>query len=303
MNSLARRKERMKLFNTSIPNSNLIHDLFLSFQIPENLLLNLKNSVIAYICRAIDSDIEFDESKFVSLVENNRQNRTNITPNGAVVPKKEFQLEFNFFIRSWCEILKFILSKNDKLLSKIRVTPNIRIKFSKELEDNVGRDLDTSLPHSDAWVEGAWGLNCHVPLFGDCEKNYLAFFEYKNEKDFSDDFLKLSENYKEMQWVLKEYEPSKFKPIKNSINISDYALIHKTNREDKCGTRISIDTTVYVGDEAIDKDREQEYLSFIPEIGNDYYFKCHRSVKDDLSSQKKRAFQHYTTGNLELIKI
>ena len=303
MNSLDRRKDRMKLIQSSIPNSSLIHDLFLSFTLPEHLLRNLKYSVIAFICKAIDQDIEFDESKFINLVENNRENRTNITPNGAVVPKKEFQLEFNLFVRSWCEILKYISHKNDKLLSKIRVTPNIRIKFSKELEDNVGRGLDTSLPHSDAWVEGAWGLNCHVPLFGDCEKNYLAFFEYKNEKAFSDDFLKLSESYKEMQWVMKEYLPSKFKPAKNSINISDYALIHKTNRDEKCGTRISIDTTVYVGNETINKDREKEYLSFIPDIGSDYYFKCHRSVNDDLSTQKKSAFQHYTTGNLELIKI
>ena len=47
------------------------------------------------------------------------------------------------------------MSKNDrKLLKLFRITPNIRIKFGKELNDNKNRSLSTSRPHSDAWVEG-----------------------------------------------------------------------------------------------------------------------------------------------------
>ena len=36
----------------------------------------------------------------------------------------------------------------------VRVTPNIRIKYGRELSDNENRGLNTQLPHSDAWVEG-----------------------------------------------------------------------------------------------------------------------------------------------------
>ena len=85
-----------------------------------------------------------------------RKNRTNITPNGAVVPKREFHLEYNLVLRSWVALIKQITSNNTKLLKLFRVTPNIRIKFGKELIDNKRRGLSTSNPHSDAWVEGPW---------------------------------------------------------------------------------------------------------------------------------------------------
>ena len=56
------------------------------------------------------------------------------------MPKREFQLEYNLILREWCKIIKTMVEKDKKLLSIFRVTPNIRIKFGKELEDNIGRD-------------------------------------------------------------------------------------------------------------------------------------------------------------------
>ena len=59
-------------------------------------------------------------------------------------------------LRSWCELVSRMSRNNPKLLKLFRITPNIRIKFGKELKDNKKRELSTSYPHSDAWVEGPW---------------------------------------------------------------------------------------------------------------------------------------------------
>ena len=77
---------------------------------------------------------------------------------------------------------RWLFSK--RLLKLFRITPNIRIKFGKELKDNLNRKLSTSYPHSDAWLEGPWGMNCFIPLFGDTKKNNLRYHVPKSK--FSD---------------------------------------------------------------------------------------------------------------------
>ena len=72
-----------------------------------------------------------------------------------------------------------MIKKDKKLLSIFRITPNIRVKYGKELEDNIGRPLNTAVPHSDAWLEGPWGLNCYFPILGDCENNTLVYYQPK----------------------------------------------------------------------------------------------------------------------------
>ena len=224
-----------------------MHDLILYYTPTEQKLTDLRFSIMLYISKALYFDFTTDEAKFIKRIDDNRNVRDNITPNGAVVPKKEYQLEYNMVLRSWSKIVKNMISNDPKLLKKFRITPNIRIKFEKELEDNIGRTLDTAYPHSDAWLEGPWGMNCYVPLLGDVENYNLIFWTPKNVGKFSDEFLHTAGGYDEMQWVMDYYELDEtISPLKGKIHISDYALIHATNRKNNCGTRVSIDTTVFV---------------------------------------------------------
>lgn len=280
-----------------------INDLFLTWKIPDHLLFDLRFAVGNYIAKALHFDFNHNELAFIAKLNLNRNNRTNVTPNGGVVPKKEYALEYNTFIRAWCEIIREMTKNDPSLLKKFRLTPNIRIKYAKELEDNIGRGLDTALPHSDAWVEGPWGMNCHVPLFGDTERNYLHFYKLKNENEFSDSFLNTSATYNEMQWVMQHYEDDiESRPFKNQVNLSDYALIHKTKRMENAGTRVSIDTTVFAGDHDVHPDRTHEYMDYIPRIGEDLFIKVKTSEEDD-PVQKKSIYSHYTTGSLERIYL
>ena len=301
MSSLQYRKDRM----TTMANqwsASKVNDLFIHKKIPDALYDELRRAIGMYIAKALHFDYTEDEELFIQRLNDNRHDRTNVTPNGGVVPKKEYALEYNMFIRSWCNIVKEFIKDDPSYLKKFRLTPNIRIKYAEELEDNVGRGLDTAWPHSDAWVEGPWGMNCHLPIFGDTKNNYLHFYKLKDESAFEDFFLDTSEVYTNMQWVVDFYKDDTLVPERGYINVSDYALLHKTKRNPGAGTRVSIDTTIFAGDHDVHPDRKTEYLDTIPNIGEELFIACLRSEVDEISD-KKTVFSHYTSGSLKHITL
>ena len=298
--SLKYRKERIKKISNSW-DLKIIHDLMVSYKIPKNDFQELLKCTKLYISKALNFPFTIDDLAFLKLVDKQKTYRKNITPNGGVVPKREFQLEYNMILRTWASIVKKMTSNDEKLLKLFRTTPNIRIKFGKELKDNVGRGLSTSIPHSDAWVEGPWGMNCFVPLMGDTKRNNLVCYEPKNK--FKEEFLETSPTYDKMQWVLKEYKPiTRLKPTSGNLYISDYALIHNTNRKLKSKTRISIDTTVFVGNHKPHKDRLPEYRDIIPQTGIDEFIDVGQ-YENEKFVEKNSVFSHYTSKVLKTLKL
>ena len=280
-----------------------INDLFCQWPIPGVLWRQLQLTMGIYLAKAINFEYSGDEGRLIRRLDGQRDHLTNVTPNGGVVPKTEYQLEYNLFLRTWCDIVRAMVAPAPELLCKFRITPNIRIKFGKDLEENVGRPLHTAVPHSDAWVEGPWGMNCHIPVFGDIENNYLYFYKLIDEAKFTDDILANAASYSEMQWVMDNYEPdTQVKPMRGCVNLSDYALLHKTFRRENCGTRVSIDTTILIGNHGVHPDRVVEYLDFIPHIGEDMLVRCNVSVNDEIR-EKASTYSHYTSGVLERINI
>jgi hypothetical protein len=278
------------------------HPLITTYKIEKDLFEEFKFNLKLYISKALKIRFENNDNLFIKNIDKARGNRLNITPNGAVVPKREYHLEYNLVLRNWCELVKKITKHQPKLLKLFRITPNIRIKHGVELNDNLKRGLSTSVPHSDAWVEGPWGMNCFIPFFGDIKKNNLKFYEPKKNQ-FKNKFMNISSTYKKMQWVMNSYQPIKnFYPKKGFVNISDYAAIHNTNRQNKCGTRVSIDTTIFVGKYEPHKDRIREYTKKIPQIGLDEFVDSGQ-YESSKYAKKVSTFSHYTSSVLKIIKF
>ena len=281
-----------------------LHDLIISCKISPSKFLRLRTATQELISAACHFPLlRYDENEFIDSVNRGRSDLLNITPNGAVTPKREYLLQYNYFLFSWFDILGDLFNAKDSPLGKIRLTPNLRIKFGKELDENIGRVLNTSLPHSDAWLEGPYSFNCHVPIMGDCLGNYLKFYEPIDPLSFREDFLLNSASYEDMQWVVEFYKSMDKRALQGWINISDYALIHKTERMENCGTRISIDTTVTMLDYPVHPDRECEYHNKIPAIGSEIYAFSARSECDGQVHEKPTVFSHYTTGVLKFIPL
>ena len=298
--SLKKRHNRINLI-TKQWKLEKTHSLITRYKIDLKFFEEFKFNIKLYISRALNINFNINDKVFIKNIDMARNNRLNITPNGAIVPKREFHLEYNLVLRSWCKLVSQISMKNPKLLSLFRITPNIRIKFGKELKDNKNRDLSTSHPHSDAWVEGPWGMNCYIPFFGDTKNNNLQFYEPINE--FNESFLAISPSYKKMQWVMDYYkEIKKIVPLEGYVNLSDYAAIHNTFRKPNCGTRVSIDTTLFVGNHKPHKDRLKEYTDKIPNIGLNYFVDSGQYEKNK-PADKVSTYSHYTSKVLKLIKF
>ncbi len=281
-------------------NCKLDHDLIASFKILPKNFINFKRYIKEFISSAMQINYYENDDIFINEVDKSR-NLKNITPNGAVVPKREYLLEYNLILREWKDIMSKIVSQKPEMLNRFRFTPNIRIKFSKEINKNKNRDLNTSFPHSDAWLEGPWGMNCFIPLFGDTKNNTLKYYE-PNKKSFSEKFMRTSSSYKDMQWVLKYYKPINFIPKAGRVYFSDYAMVHNTEKKKNAGTRISIDTTLYIGSNPPHKDRISEYEKKFLDIGISHIIDPGRYEREKIL-RKKSTFSHYTTGVRRNIKL
>ena len=134
---------------------------------------------------------------------------------------------------------------------------------------------------------------------GDTKNNNLIYYE---PKIFKEEFLSTAKAYKEMQWVLKYYNKLNFKPKVGRIYVSDYALVHNTNRNKGAGTRISIDTTIFVGNHKPHKDRLKEYRSKIPKVGINEFVDAGQ-YQTQKPAEKISTFSHYTSKVLKTIKF
>ena len=88
------RKYRYRRINkiTSEWNLTRIHPLITTYKIPNDFFENFKTYIKLYISKALKIEFDKNDKLFVKSIDRARKNRTNTTPNGAVVPKKEFQL-------------------------------------------------------------------------------------------------------------------------------------------------------------------------------------------------------------------
>ena len=75
-----------------------------------------------------------------------------------------------------------------------------------------------------------------------------------------------------------------------------------TFRNKDCGTRVSIDTTVFVGNYKPHKDRLKEYTNKIPDIGLTNFVDSGQ-YQSNKYAEKKSTYSHYTSKVLKLIKF
>ena len=85
---------------------NRDHDLIASLPLNKELFNDFKVKIKLYVSKALNFPYESDDKEFIKKVNSSREYRKNVTPNGAIVPKREFQLEYNMILRDWSLIIK-----------------------------------------------------------------------------------------------------------------------------------------------------------------------------------------------------
>ena len=71
------------------------HPLITTYKIEKDLFEEFKFNLKLYISKALKIRFENNDNLFIKNIDKARGKRLNITPNGAVVPKREYHLEYN----------------------------------------------------------------------------------------------------------------------------------------------------------------------------------------------------------------
>jgi len=78
--------------------------------------------------------------------------------------------------------------------------------------------------------------------------------------------------------------------------------MHNSFRKNNCGARVSVDTSIFVGNTLPHKDRMKEYTSKIPFIGIDEFIEASQS-EIDKPAKKMSTYSHYASKVLKTIKF
>lgn len=199
--------------------------------------IKFKSSVVSYICSSLYIN---DPKNFLEEINENYFSYPNITPNGSLAPKSEFQGEYNRMISTYIDLINSI--QLDKFIIKHHFPFHIRIKKYIHPGLSTTRPHATELIHSDAWAgESSNAVNLHIPLFGDIKNNHMKFF--MPPPTFKTEWLKHLNNYAEGANIASQFSPVNFLYRQDTAIISDLATLHKTFISEESGIRISFDTT------------------------------------------------------------
>ncbi|MBH09660.1 MAG: hypothetical protein CMG74_04755 [Candidatus Marinimicrobia bacterium] len=297
--SLYTRIKDFRIFNAK--SIYKISPLIISHHIDKELLLKFNNSVIKYLSKSATCSYKLkNEKQLIDYYNLNQKNLNFITPNGAVVPKKETSKEFNLITRNFVNIVKSL--KINNYIIKFHIPLNIRIKFRKIPKSYYSRDRATEKPHSDSWAgESSNCVNLHIPIFGDINNNKMEFY---HPRKLDEKWLRPLKNFQTGEKYIKYFKKVRFITKKGNLIISDFATLHKTVRKKNCNTRISLDTTFELLRKnnnyarKIHSDRKNEYISFkkFTKLGKNYKYDFKDSIFKTLKVDK--GFKHFANYKL-----
>ena len=158
----------------------------------------------------------------------------NITPNGALQPKKEIIKEINKFHISIVKLTKKIgIYKN--IYRAMHAV--IRIRVEKDNKKISKRSYSASKLHTDAWSGFTMDAIAMIMLFGDIKKNYVEFYI---PTTFKENILRKLKDYNQGKKLFKKV---KFigKTKENELAVFDQLCLHRTMQKRNSGPRISID--------------------------------------------------------------
>lgn len=307
---------RKKNFDVLLKNIDCIkiNDLMLEVKVPKNLIDNIINATRNYLskCIQIKNNTFLKENQIIKCFKKNNLNIKNITPNGMIVPKNEFTLEFNSIVKAYVDILKYC--NITKFVESFHFPPNLRIKYSKIEKNHMRRKHPTELMHADTWTgaNNNW-IASHIFLLGDIKNNNIEYAE--PPYNFKEEWLQPLELSKQGIKIASNFKKIKYTPKKGSFVLADASILHRSFRKNNSGTRISFDTgfdlkcrfkirnlqSKIIGNIKVKKIRRKESVSndqFL-NVGKKSYFYFPDPVGVKVSS--KGGFKH--PSNVKLINF
>ena len=280
--------------------------LLLAHRIRPDLFKRLQTAAALYISKGFQEDFFVEtEQEILEKLDREYDTVSNITPNGMIVPKRYNVLEYNVLVKAFSSIIDS-LGIND-LISSWHIPLNLRYKQGAVNQENMLRHHPTEHIHSDSWAgESSESVTVHIPIFGDTERNYVAF--YDPPESFEESWLGALPSYKDGEEYAKQYTKLDYVPPKGNVMLADFAGLHASTRLPGAQSRLTIDTTFALkrpGDnrtpEKIHPWRENERATqkVLSSLGSERLFYFPDGAHDMVDSEG--GFKHPT--NLQILDL
>jgi hypothetical protein len=178
-----------------------------------------------------------DESDLLALLAEKKKSLPNITPNGALMPKREHTAEFNLLHKAVARTLDQVLPAD--LVRSMQTLMMFRIVEGTANSQRDQRPYATSKKHSDVWAgDPIDSVTLIIPVLGDPHNISVDFFEMPAHLEF--EAMRPLDDYDRAGQIepLLPYDGLDFRV--GSIYFFDARLLHQTVRR-ASGFRISLD--------------------------------------------------------------
>lgn len=161
----------------------------------------------------------------------------NLTPNGVLLPKREYTAEYNLLHKAVADVLQPLLP--EALIKSAQSLMMFRIVEGSSDDHRDRRPYATSKVHSDIWAgDPLDAVTLIIPIFGDPANITVKFFEMPIELEH--EYMKPLADYDQASGIpnLKAYDDLTMSI--GSIYFFDARLLHQTARL-RPGFRVSLD--------------------------------------------------------------
>ena len=207
-------------------------NLIAEVNLDQNILQSLQSSVKGYILDCLfewypgstfDPDLSIEELS--SLHANEIMNLPNRTPNGLVLPKQECSFSYNVVVKNTVRLASFLGLTNTCEAAYMPI--NVRLPWGDPPSHIASRAYSSVKWHTDIWAgEWARSVMLHVPLFGDLERNGIAFAEPSRE--FYPDYIKDISDYNDGSAIADRSRRYDLSMSLGKAYLVDSFLLHKT---------------------------------------------------------------------------
>lgn len=168
-------------------------ELVTEIDLGDSHFASMKEAVRRYLCACLECDPETTSEQTLNEDLNSRlHDIPNRTPNGALVPKQEFQSEYNAIHRAvadWMRALNIA-----PLMRSVRCPIVIRAVDGKPNPASDQRPYAASKMHVDLWAgDPPDSVSIIIPMLGDLKNTTIEW--YRPPEGFEEKYLRVMENY------------------------------------------------------------------------------------------------------------
>ena len=252
------------------------HPLLIRHKVPKALLERVKVGAALCIARSLPDPTGANWANMTNYelllkqLEEQFETAPNITPNGAIVPKRDLNLEYNLFARSFAAVIEGL--NIEDMVACWSNPPLLRVKRGHFDKDLLKRKYSSENRHTEAWfpTHTSRAITLFLPLFGDIEHNSVEFFA--PPEDFSEDWLVPKESYESARNISDRYQRIDVAYEPGYLYIADTATMHQSVRYGNTGPRVSVDTNVYPVLPEVDSLVERPRLNVLRTLGEQNFY-------------------------------